>query len=140
MRRAASAAALRGQNDKSTFNPVVSRYISRRSSAPESLTRARPVDDGNSKTTFRPQWRRARLTRRYIQSNISILLPSKWNPGGNMDTAALDSRLSRATTDFLSRDRKLLIDDQWVAAASGKTFPVYNPATGRVLALVAEAD
>src|SRR5262245_17429603 len=57
-----------------------------------------------------------------------------------MDTAALDSRLSRATTDFLSRDRKLLIDDQWVAAASGKTFPVYNPATGRVLALVAEAD
>ena len=57
-----------------------------------------------------------------------------------MDTVALDSRLSKATTAFLSHHRKLLIDDEWVAAASGKTFPVYNPATGTVMAQVAEAD
>jgi phenylacetaldehyde dehydrogenase len=57
-----------------------------------------------------------------------------------MQTVAVDSRLSGPTTAFLSRDRTLLIDDQWVPAASGKTFPVYNPATGTVMAQVAEAD
>jgi phenylacetaldehyde dehydrogenase len=57
-----------------------------------------------------------------------------------MSTMTLDSRLSDKTTAFLSRDRRLFIDDDWVDAASGKTFPVYNPATGHVLAQVAEAD
>src|SRR5262247_4313870 len=57
-----------------------------------------------------------------------------------MDTVALDSRLSKPTVAFLSSHRKLLIDGKWVAAASGKTFPVYNPATGTVMAQVAEAD
>ena len=38
------------------------------------------------------------------------------------------------------RQTKLLIDGQWVAAASGKTFPTLNPATGEVIAEVAEAD
>jgi phenylacetaldehyde dehydrogenase len=57
-----------------------------------------------------------------------------------MSTLALDSRLSPPTTAFLSKDRRLLIDDEWVSAASGRTFPVYNPATGAVLAQVAEAD
>ena len=57
-----------------------------------------------------------------------------------MATVALDSRLSRPTTAFLSHSHKLLIDNEWVGAASGKTFPVYNPATGTVLTEVAEAD
>ncbi|MGE0117295.1 MAG: aldehyde dehydrogenase family protein [Dongiaceae bacterium] len=57
-----------------------------------------------------------------------------------MDTVALDSRLSKPTVEFLSSHRKLLVDGKWVGAASGKTFPVYNPATGTVLAQVAEAD
>jgi phenylacetaldehyde dehydrogenase len=57
-----------------------------------------------------------------------------------MDTIALDSRLSKPTVDFLSHQRKLLIDGEWVAAASGKSFSVYNPATGTVMAQVAEAD
>jgi len=57
-----------------------------------------------------------------------------------MEAAILDSRLSDATTAFLSKNRRLLINDEWVEAASGKTFPVYNPATGQVLAQVAEAD
>ncbi len=34
----------------------------------------------------------------------------------------------------------LLIDGQWVAAASGKTFATTNPATGEELATLAEAD
>src|SRR5215475_13957311 len=57
-----------------------------------------------------------------------------------MDTVALDSRLSKPTVEFLSSHRKLLVGGKWVAAASGKTFPVYNPATGTVMAQVAEAD
>ncbi len=34
----------------------------------------------------------------------------------------------------------MFINNQWVESASGKTFPVYNPATGEVLAQVAEGD
>jgi len=39
-----------------------------------------------------------------------------------------------------SRRYKLLIDGQWIDAESGKTFTTPNPATGEVLAEVAEAD
>jgi aldehyde dehydrogenase (NAD+) len=35
---------------------------------------------------------------------------------------------------------KLLINNQWVDSASGKTFPTLNPATGEVICQVAEAD
>src|ERR1700682_5577787 len=48
----------------------------------------------------------------------------------------IDSRVS----DFIGKPRKMLIDGKWVNAASGKTFPTYNPATGEVLAQVAEGD
>src|SRR5450755_1759589 len=48
----------------------------------------------------------------------------------------IDSRVS----DFIAKPRKMLIDGKWVNAASGKTFPTYNPATGEVLAQVAEGD
>jgi len=39
-----------------------------------------------------------------------------------------------------SRAKHLLIDGRWVEAASGKTFDTINPATGEVLATVAEGD
>jgi phenylacetaldehyde dehydrogenase len=48
----------------------------------------------------------------------------------------IDARVS----DFISKPRKMLIDGKWVNAASGKTFPTYNPATGEILAQVAEGD
>src|SRR5258708_13029601 len=48
----------------------------------------------------------------------------------------IDSRVS----DFIGKRPKMLIDGKWVNAASGKTFPSYNPATGEVLAQVAEGD
>jgi len=41
---------------------------------------------------------------------------------------------------FVAVPRKMLIGGQWVEAASGKTFPTYNPATGEALADVAEGD
>ena len=49
---------------------------------------------------------------------------------------AIDSRVS----EFIDKPRKLLINGKWVNAASGKTFPTYNPATGEVLAQIAEGD
>src|SRR5918999_4510991 len=53
-------------------------------------------------------------------------------------TAVLDVPESMAQLG--SRPRKMLINGEWVDAASGKTFPTYNPATGEVLAEVAEGD
>jgi len=41
-------------------------------------------------------------------------------------------------SDFISKPRKMMINGQWVDSISGKTFPTYDPATGKVLAQVAE--
>src|SRR5262249_47856158 len=38
------------------------------------------------------------------------------------------------------KPKRMLIDGKWVEAVSGKTFPSLNPATGDVLAQVAEGD
>jgi len=54
-----------------------------------------------------------------------------------MDTITLDPRL-RYSSDFLGRNPLMLIDGKQVPAASGKTFVVYNPATGGVIANVPE--
>ncbi len=43
-------------------------------------------------------------------------------------------------TGFVSRKHKMLINGKWVDSGSGKTFPTYNPATGEVLAQIAEGD
>ena len=45
-----------------------------------------------------------------------------------------------AAKSYVSKPRQLLIDGKWVNAASGKTFPVYDPSTGEVMVQVAEAD
>ncbi len=41
-------------------------------------------------------------------------------------------------SEFISKPRKMMINGQWVDSISGKTFPTYDPATGKVLAQVAE--
>jgi len=43
-------------------------------------------------------------------------------------------------TSFVSRKHKMLINGKWVDSVSGKTFPTYNPATGEVMAQIAEGD
>lgn len=47
--------------------------------------------------------------------------------------------ISRRLSDFLTGTKKLYIGGKWVDSASGKTFDTVNPATGEVLATVAEA-
>ncbi len=44
------------------------------------------------------------------------------------------------SSSFVARTHKMLINGKWEAAASGKVFETYNPATGEVLARVAEGD
>jgi len=57
-----------------------------------------------------------------------------------MATLSIDPRVSGQTADFVATHLRMLIDGRFVAAASGKTFPVYNPATGDVLTHVPEAE
>ena len=57
-----------------------------------------------------------------------------------MATLPIDSRVSSRTHDFVAQKHRMFIDGRFVFAASGKTFPVYNPATGEIMAYVPEAD
>jgi phenylacetaldehyde dehydrogenase len=41
---------------------------------------------------------------------------------------------------FLSEPKKMLIDGNWVAARTGKNFDVFDPATGQVIAEVAQGE
>ena len=53
---------------------------------------------------------------------------------------ATEMQVSPSALEFVARERQMLIGGEWVEAASGKTFEVFNPATGDVLANVAEGD
>ncbi|MGH9744638.1 MAG: aldehyde dehydrogenase family protein [Candidatus Acidiferrales bacterium] len=57
-----------------------------------------------------------------------------------MATATHAVKLDDKVTTFVGKKQKMLINGKWVEAASGKTFPTYNPATGEVLSHVAEGD
>jgi phenylacetaldehyde dehydrogenase len=57
-----------------------------------------------------------------------------------MATIAPPIEIHSDVADFLKHPKKMLIGGAWVEAASGKTFNTYNPATGEVLAKVAEGD
>ena len=58
-------------------------------------------------------------------------------------TAPLDIPViepSSCVQEFLQSPRQIFINGKWQDAASGKTFPVYNPASGQEIAQVAEGD
>jgi len=57
-----------------------------------------------------------------------------------MATALKTAPPEDKVSSFVSRTHKILINGKWVDAASGKTFATYNPATGEVLANIAEGD
>jgi phenylacetaldehyde dehydrogenase len=41
---------------------------------------------------------------------------------------------------FIATTRKMLINGKWVDSVSGKTFPTYDPSTGKEMARIAEGD
>ena len=55
-----------------------------------------------------------------------------------MAQAATLAMVDPKVAEFVTGSRRMLIDGAWVEAASGKTFPVYDPATEEVIAQVAE--
>jgi len=57
-----------------------------------------------------------------------------------MNTATMEIPMHQDVHAFVGIPRKMLIGGTWLNAASGKTFPTYNPATGEVLAHVAEGN
>jgi phenylacetaldehyde dehydrogenase len=57
-----------------------------------------------------------------------------------MSAVIKEIQASSPVAQFLATPKKLLIDGKWVAAASGKTFEVKNPATGATIARAAEGD
>ncbi len=52
-------------------------------------------------------------------------------------TTVAEYSIMPAVRGFLNGNKKLLIDGKWVDAASGKTFPTTDPATGQTLTEVA---
>jgi phenylacetaldehyde dehydrogenase len=48
--------------------------------------------------------------------------------------------LEPTVAQFVAKPRRMLIGGEWVQAASGKTFPVYDPSTDEITAQVAEGD
>ena len=74
----------------------------------------------------------------------AIMITNKQNTAV-LDSVADDVEVNKSATlvhpavkKFIAQPGKLLIGNRWVEAASGKTFPVYDPATGEVIAQVAE--
>ena len=57
-----------------------------------------------------------------------------------MSATATAPQIHPRVQEFIGTPRQMFIDGKWTKAASGKTFPVYNPATGEVMAQVAEGD
>ncbi len=55
------------------------------------------------------------------------------------EARAAESKMS-ADTVVLTEEARLFIGGEWCGSESGRTFPTYNPATGELLAHVAEAD
>ena len=57
-----------------------------------------------------------------------------------MATAVTAPSMDSNVASFVARKQKLLINGKWVEAASEQNFPSYNPATGEVLAHIAEGS
>lgn len=57
-----------------------------------------------------------------------------------MATATQTIPMEKSVAAYVAKPRLMLINGKWVPAASGKTFPTYNPSTGEILCQVAEGD
>src|SRR3954466_14928648 len=55
-------------------------------------------------------------------------------------STAVAPMVNETVSKFIATPRKMLINGKWVDAVSGKTFPTYDPSTGKEMAYVAEGD
>ena len=68
---------------------------------------------------------------------MSISAPTARPTGSPQTFAGLPEGLAQQVQDFVRKPGRLLIDGEWVEAASGKTFETLNPATEESLGSVA---
>ena len=70
---------------------------------------------------------------------MSISTPNRATNGADSTRAyaGLPEGLAQQIQEFVSKPGRLLIDGEWVEAASGKTFETFNPATEESLGWVA---
>jgi phenylacetaldehyde dehydrogenase len=83
------------------------------------------------------------LPRRHSSNRKTQHTQSRVHAGnGNGNGAAFASapRISAPVATWLGKPRHNLIDGKWVPSASGKTFEVFNPADGAVIAHVPDSD
>src|SRR5215467_12157853 len=57
-----------------------------------------------------------------------------------MATTFSGAQVDPRVVSYIEKPRQILINGNWVDSVSGKTFPSYDPATGEVLATIAEGD
>src|SRR5689334_3646011 len=58
----------------------------------------------------------------------------------NRMSTAVAPMINEHVSKFIATPRKMLINGKWVDAVSGKTFPTYDPSTGKEMARIAEGD
>jgi phenylacetaldehyde dehydrogenase len=85
--------------------------------------------------TIAPQ---ARTSVRNLKSSRNV----RPTPSGNGHTSAKTNgpAVGSKAAAWLARPKQNLIGGKWVAAASGKSFEVFNPADGSVIARVPDSD
>ena len=73
---------------------------------------------------------------------MSISTPNRATNGTDSTPAfaGLPEASAQLVQDFVSKPGRLLIDGEWVEAASGKTFETFNPATEESLGWVAHGE
>jgi phenylacetaldehyde dehydrogenase len=69
-----------------------------------------------------------------IKSSRRIGATDKPSGNGKSNGSAAPLKISSRVQTFLKGTKKNFINGQWVPAVSGKSFPVYNPATGDEIA------
>ena len=57
-----------------------------------------------------------------------------------MDASVLNYTVNDNVGDFLNKTKQLYINGKWVDSASGKTFDVEDPATGKKIATCSAGD
>lgn len=82
----------------------------------------------------------ATSSRRATARASSSIRAGRRSPNGNGETHSAKATVSPKLTAWLAKPKQHLINGQWVNAASGKTFDVFNPADGSRIARVAEGD
>src|SRR3954464_2798567 len=65
---------------------------------------------------------------------------AKSTGNGQPGNGHLTSSASSAIKQWLSRPKQNFINNKWASAVSGKTFDVFNPADGSVIARVPHSD